>query len=60
MKKVVLISTSLSATSKSVLIQSAAEQLKKSEVIDLKKLSIPFCDGRKMRNIKEIQLVFKK
>jgi len=61
MKKVVLISTSLSATSKSaLLIQSAAEQLKKSEVIDLKELSIPFCDGRKIEDYsKEIQLLFK-
>ena len=62
MKKVVLISTSLSTTSKSaILIQSAAEQLKKAEVIDLKQLSIPFCDGRKIEDYsKEIQLLFKK
>ena len=62
MKKVVLISTSLSTTSKSaILIQSAAEQLKKAEVIDLKQLSIPFCDGRRIEDYsKEIQLLFKK
>ena len=61
MKKVVLISTSLSATSKSaLLIQSAAEQLKTAEVIDLRHLSIPFCDGRKIEDYsKEIQLLFK-
>ena len=42
------------------MIQSAAKQLKKSEVIDLRKLSIPFCDGRKIENYsKEIQLLYK-
>ena len=61
MKKVVFISTSLSATSKSaLLIHSAAEQLKTAEVIDLRQLSIPFCDGRKIEDYsKEIQLLFK-
>jgi len=61
LKKVILISTSLSATSKSaLLIQSTAEQLKTAEVIDLRQLSIPFCDGRKIEDYsKEIQLLFK-
>ena len=61
MKKIVLISTSLSATSKSaLLIQSTAEQLKTAEVIDLRQLSIPFCDGRKIEDYsKEIRLLFK-
>ena len=62
MKKVVFISTSLSATSKSaLLIQSAAEKLKTKEVIDLRFLSIPFCDGRKIEEYsEEIQSLFKK
>ena len=62
MKKVVFISTSLSATSKSaLLIQSAAEKLNTKEVIDLRLLSIPFCDGRKIEEYsEEIQSLFKK
>ena len=66
MKKTVLISTSLSENSRSaLLIQAAAEQLreegKTAEVIDLREVAIPFCDGRKIDDYSaEVQSVFKK
>lgn len=66
MKKTVLISTSLSQNSRSaLLIQEAAEQLgkkgQKAVVIDLRAVSIPFCDGRKIEDYSaEVQSIFKK
>ena len=65
MGKIILISTSLSENSRSaLLVQAAAEQLEKAgktaEVIDLRKVTIPFCDGRALEDYPaEVQSLYK-
>lgn len=66
MEKTILISTSLSNNSKSaLLIQESANQLEKkgelTEVVDLRKFAVPFCDGRALEDYPaEIQSLYKR
>lgn len=65
MSQVVLVSSSLSASSRSAqLIEATAKRLqekgKSVQIIDLKTISIPFCDGRSLGDYSpEIQALYK-
>lgn len=65
MKKVILVSSSLAASSRSaILIEATAERLKEkgheAVIVDLREEEIPFCDGRPLEEYSDrIQTLYK-